>query len=134
VTVARLRTVAMSEWRHILKFCIVGGMGYIVNLAVFYALMHWGAMHYLAASTVSYFVAWAFNFFLNRQWTFQKHNDAVAPQAAKYFVASALGWCVNEIVLVALVHGGVAHLLAQAIGIAASTPVTFLVTRGWAFR
>ncbi len=134
MTAARLRTVALGEWRHIIKFCIVGGMGYIVNLAVFYVLEHWGGLHYLVASTISYFGAWVLNFVLNRQWTFQKHKDAIAPQAAKYFIASALGWCVNEIVLVAFVHGGVGHVLAQAIGIAASTPVTFLITRGWAFR
>ncbi len=89
---------------------------------------------YLVASVVAFLVAWLNNFVLNRQWTFPKVGTSPVRQAAKYLIVSVIGLVVNLGILWALVHAGTDTLLAQAIAIAAVTPLTFVLTRSWAFR
>ena len=52
------------------KFCAVGAVGYLVNLAVYDALLHAG-LHYLVAATCSFLVAVTSNYTWNRLWTFR---------------------------------------------------------------
>ena len=82
----------------------------------------------------AFLVAWLNNFVLNRQWTFPKVGSSPILQAAKYLVVSLVGLLVNLCILWALVQMGTSTLAAQAIAIVAVTPLTFLLTRSWAFR
>jgi len=132
--IARIRHADRSAWIQLLKFCIVGASGYVVNLVVYYALIHGAGAHYLVASVVAFLVAWLNNFVLNRQWTFPRVGTSPVRQAAKYLIVSVIGLMVNLGILWALVHAGTDTLLAQAIAIAAVTPLTFVLTRSWAFR
>jgi len=132
--ISRIRHADRSAWIQLLKFCIVGASGYVVNLVVFYAMIHWVGAQYLVASVVAFLVAWLNNFVLNRQWTFPKVGASPVRQAAKYLVVSVIGLMVNLGILWALVHAGSDTLLAQAIAIFAVTPLTFVLTRSWAFR
>ena len=45
-----------GNWVQLAKFCVVGGIGYVVNLAVYTILIHQG-LHYLLAATCSFLVA-----------------------------------------------------------------------------
>ena len=45
---ASLRSV--RNWQQLGKFCAVGAVGYLINLAVYDALLHAG-LHYLLAAT-----------------------------------------------------------------------------------
>ena len=132
--ISRIRHADRSAWIQLLKFCIVGASGYVVNLVVYYALIHGAGAHYLVASVVAFLVAWLNNFVLNRQWTFPRVGTSPDRQAAKYLIVSVIGLMVNLGILWALVHAGTDTLLAQAIAIAAVTPLTFVLTRSWAFR
>ena len=132
--ISRIRHADRSAWIQLLKFCIVGASGYVVNLVVYYALIHGAGAQYLVASVVAFLVAWLNNFVLNRQWTFPKVGTSPVRQAAKYLIVSVIGLVVNLGILWALVHAGTDTLLAQAIAIAAVTPLTFVLTRSWAFR
>jgi dolichol-phosphate mannosyltransferase len=134
ISIARIRNADRTAWIQLLKFCIVGASGYVVNLIVYYTMIHGIGAQYLVASVVAFLVAWLNNFVLNRQWTFPKIGTSPVTQAAKYLVVSVIGLVVNLGILWALVHVGTDTLLAQAIAIAAVTPLTFVLTRSWAFR
>jgi putative flippase GtrA len=134
LSISRIRHAKRASWIQLLKFCIVGASGYVVNLVVFYALFSWGGVHYMVASVGAFLVAWLNNFVLNRQWTFPKGAKSPAIQALKYMLVSVIGLVINLVILWALVQMGSAEILAQAIAIAAVTPITFLLTRSWAFR
>jgi len=134
LSISRIRHAGRAAWLQLLKFCIVGASGYVVNLIVYYALIHWLGAQYLVASVIAFLVAWLNNFALNRQWTFPKVGSSPVKQAAKYMIVSVIGLVVNLGILWGLVNIGTDTLLAQAIAIAAVTPLTFLLTRSWAFR
>ena len=131
---SRIRHAGRPAWIQLLKFCIVGASGYVVNLIVFYVMIHGFGAQYLIASIIAFLVAWLNNFVLNRQWTFPKGAASPLLQATKYMVVSVIGLVVNLGILWAMVSMGTDTLLAQAIAIAAVTPITFVMTRSWAFR
>src|SRR5688500_20180650 len=57
------------NWYQLVKFCAVGGSGYVVNLCVFAACVELLSMHHLAAATCAFAVAGANNVGGNRHWT-----------------------------------------------------------------
>ena len=109
LSISRIRNAKRASWIQLLKFCIVGASGYVVNLVVFYALFSWGGVNYLVASVGAFLVAWLNNFVLNRQWTFPKGAKSPAVQAIKYMIVSVVGLAINLAILWAL---GLAAVLA----------------------
>ena len=59
------------NWVQLLKFCAVGGSGYVVNLCVFAVCVELLGLHHLVAATVAFVVAVTNNFWWNRHWTFE---------------------------------------------------------------
>ena len=59
-----------GNWVQLFKFGVVGGSGYLVNLAVFAALAAGLGLHYAVAAVGAFCVAVTNNFLLNRYWTF----------------------------------------------------------------
>ena len=130
---AALRT--RSNWVQLAKFCAVGGVGYVVNLAVYTALLHAG-LHYIVAAICSFVVAATSNYFLNRHWTFHDRRGHVGVQGLQFLLVSAASLGANLLVLHVLVKVGLDDhkTIAQAIAIVVVTPLNFLGNRLWSFR
>ena len=125
---------APHNWVQLAKFCAVGASGYVVNLAVYTALLKWAGLHYLAAAVVSFLVAVANNYWWNRHWTFVGSRGHFAYQGMRFAVVSVVALGANLVVLRVLVAFGVGKVLAQAIAIIAVTPLNFLGNKLWSFR
>jgi putative flippase GtrA len=124
-----------SNWLQLFRFATVGASGYVVNLAVFTLLVHAGAVDYKLAAVVAFVVALTNNFVWNRAWTFSASDGHAAFQAARFCVVSLAAFGFNLVVLFALVEWlEVAKVPAQAIAIAAATPLNFLGNKLWSFR
>lgn len=128
---AALRT--RSNWVQLGKFCAVGAVGYVVNLAVYTALLHAG-LHYLLAATCSFLVAVTGNYLLNRAWTFRDRRAGVAAQGLRFFAVSVASLGANLLVLHVLITLGAGKLVGQAIAIVLVTPLNFVGNRLWSFR
>jgi putative flippase GtrA len=116
----------------VLRFCVVGASGYVVNLAVYAALLGVG-LHYLGAAAISFFVAALSNYVWNRAWTFQAHGAPLLGQGARALIVSALSLGANQFFLVVVVAAGAGHLAAQAVAIVLATPFSFVTNKLWAF-
>jgi dolichol-phosphate mannosyltransferase len=123
-----------SNWEQLAKFCIVGASGYLVNLAVYAALLNGAGVHYLPAAVGSFLVAVANNYTWNRLWTFRGARAGVAYQGARFLVVSTLALGANLIVLYVLVKADLGALPAQAIAIVLVTPLNFVGNKLWSFR
>jgi putative flippase GtrA len=68
----RLGTAARSpaSWWQLLKFGLVGGSGYVINLAVLEALLASTSLGDLSAQAIAVAVAMPFNFLGNKLWAF----------------------------------------------------------------
>jgi dolichol-phosphate mannosyltransferase len=122
------------NWYQLVKFCVVGGSGYVVNLCVFAACVNLFSMHHLTAATCAFVVAVANNFWWNRHWTFGAGDGHAGFQAARFFAVSVLAFLFAAAILELLVSAaGVPELTAQAISIVAATPLNFLGNKMWSF-
>lgn len=128
--------------RQFVKFCLVGGSGVFVNLAVFNAtLLTWqlvtGHMGYTAsyvANGLGFVVSVMTNYGLNRRWTFRS-TGSVPAELSKFVLVSLVAYAVNlGIFTVAHTVFDLRGNLSQLIAIACVMPVNFLANKLWSFR
>jgi putative flippase GtrA len=123
-----------ANWVQLLKFGLVGGSGYLINLAVFAVLAGSLDVHHVAAAIGAFAVAVTNNFLWNRHWTFGPGDGPAHFQAARFFAVSLASLALNIAVLqVLLSTGATGELTAQAIAVAAAMPFNFVGNRLWTF-
>jgi putative flippase GtrA len=120
------------NWVQLAKFCVVGGSGYVVNLAVYAALLGLGAH---VAAAISFVISAANNYWWNRHWTFRGQRGHFALQGMRFFVVSIAALLVNQLwLLVFLDLVGLGKIVSQAIAIILVTPLNFIGNKLWSFR
>jgi dolichol-phosphate mannosyltransferase len=123
------------NWLQLGRFAAVGATGYAVNLIVFAICVHALKIDYKLAAVVAFVVSVANNFWWNRHWTFSAKAQHPIEQGAKFFAVSLVTFGFTYVVLVSLVDGaGMGKLVAQAMAIAAGTPLSFIGQKLWSFR
>jgi putative flippase GtrA len=123
-----------ENWVELLKFSVVGASGYLVNLAVYVALLKGAGLHYLPAAVCSFAVAVTNNYFWNRHWTFRDHRGHLYYQGLRFLVVSLFALGLNLGLLKGLVELGAGKIVAQAIAIVLVTPFSFGANKLWSFR
>jgi putative flippase GtrA len=124
-----------ANWLQLIRFSLVGASGYAVNLAIFALCVHVLAIDYRVAYGAAWLVAVVNNFVLNRHWTFDARAGQIHFQAIRFFIVSLVAAGFGLLILMLLVEaGGLAKVPAQAIAVAASTPLNFLGNKLWSFR
>lgn len=129
-----IRRARRADWQQLIRFCVVGASGYLVNLVVFSVMVHVLDLHYVVAAIGAFCVAWTSNFVFNKFWTFQQHGLSAVQQGARYLAVSLVALGINLVLLELLVRAGMPEVPSQAIAIAAVMPVNFLLNRRWSFR
>lgn len=123
-----------ANWVQLLKFGVVGGSGYLINLAVFAVLTGNLGVHHAIAAVGAFCVAVTSNFLWNRYWTFGPGEGPASFQAVRFLVVSVASLAINLAALEALVAGaGMGDLPAQAIAVAIAMPFNFLGNKLWTF-
>jgi len=123
-----------ANWFQLAKFCAVGATGYIVNLAVYTALVQGADMHYIFAAVCSFLVAVTNNYIWNRVWTFRHQRGHIAHQGLRFLAVSTVALGANLVFLAILVALGVPKIPAQAVAIVLVTPWNFVANKLWSFR
>jgi dolichol-phosphate mannosyltransferase len=122
------------NWFQLGKFVAVGGSGYVVNLIVFSIVSGVFDMHHLIAATAAFVVAVFNNFWWNRHWTFGAGDGHAGFQAARFFTVSTVAFFFALAILELLVRNtGLPEVVAQAISLAAATPLNFIGNKMWSF-
>jgi putative flippase GtrA len=122
-----------ANWLQLAKFCLVGASGYVINLAIFSALVY-ADVYYLLAAVCSFLVAVTNNYTWNRLWTFRHRRGSLVFQGLRFLVVSAVALAANLAFLATLVTLGVPKVPAQAAAIALVTPWNFVANKLWSFR
>jgi dolichol-phosphate mannosyltransferase len=123
-----------ANWLQLVKFGLVGGSGYVINLAVFDLLAESAGVHHLIAAVGAFCVAITNNFLLNRHWTFRAGDGHAGFQAMRFFAVSVVALAINLFALEALIsQTSLSDLTAQAIAVAIAMPFNFLGNKLWTF-
>jgi dolichol-phosphate mannosyltransferase len=124
-----------ANWLQLVRFGLVGGVGFVVNLAVYSLFVHPIGVDYHVAAVAAWLAAVLNNFVLNRHWTFDARDGQFHFQALRFLVVSVVAFGVSLLLLTVLVEdAGMAKIPAQALAVAASTPLNFLGNKLWSFR
>lgn len=128
----------------VVRFGVVGGMGFIVDVAVFNVLrahtpFGW-AWWPVAAKAISTVLAIAVNWIGNRSWTFREHRRAdTGREAVEFLVASLIGGGVSLLCLVVsrdvlgLTSALDDNVSANVVGLLLGSAVRFCAYRWWVF-
>ncbi len=138
-TVGRLRGLPGQ----LLRFTAVGGVGFVVDVAVFNLLLSHplpSAAWPMIAKGVSTALAIAVNWIGNRLWTFRdRRRTDTAREAAEFLVASLVGSAASLLCL-AVSHYALGftsavadNVSANVVGLAVGSAVRFAAYRWWVF-
>ena len=122
------------NWEQLIKFCVVGASGYVVNLLVYTLLLDGADLHYAVAATGSFLVAVTNNYTWNRLWTFRHQRGHIGYQGLRFLIVSVTVYAANLLLLSALVAIGLGEIVSQAIAVVLVTPLNFLGNKLWSFR
>ena len=123
-----------ASWVELAKFALVGGSGYLINLAVFALLGGDLGVQHTPAAIASFACAVTSNYLLNRRWTFATSRGPDRFEAARFFAVSIASLGLSLGLLEMLLRGRVVgELPAQAIAVAAAMPFNFLGNKLWTF-
>jgi dolichol-phosphate mannosyltransferase len=123
-----------DNWLQLFRFALVGGSGYVVNLAVFALLSGAFDVHHIAAAVGAFCVAVVNNFWWNRHWTFDARDGHAGFQGVRFFTVSVIGLGVNLVLLELFVTTvDLPELPAQALAVALTLPVNFIGNKLWTF-
>ena len=125
---------ARHNWVQLVKFCTVGGSGYIINLSVYALALDLLGYDYYVAATISFVVSASSNYLFNRAWTFRDQRGHFGHQGLRFFVVSTMAWAANIGFLSLLIAFGLGEIVAQAVAIVCVTPVNFIGNKLWSFR
>ncbi len=124
-----------ANWLQLVRFGLVGGVGFIVNVAVYALFVHSVGVDYHVANVVAWLVAVINNFLLNRHWTFDASGGKARSQAIRFLLVSLVAEGFSLLLLTVFVEvAAVAKVPAQAMAVAASMPLNFLGNKLWSFR
>jgi len=124
-----------ANWLQLVRFGLVGGIGFAVNLAVYAFCVHLLGLDYHVAAVAAWLVAVMNNFILNRHWTFDASDGRVHFQAMRFLAVSLVAFGFSLLLLTLFVEvAGIAKVPAQALAVAASMPLNFLGNKLWSFR
>jgi dolichol-phosphate mannosyltransferase len=124
-----------ANWLQLVRFGLVGGLGFIVNIAVYALLVHGAGVEYRVASVAAWIVAVANNFVWNRHWTFDARAGRAHFQALRFLLVSLAAEALSLLLLTIFVESaGLAKVAAQALAVSAATPLSFLGNKLWSFR
>jgi putative flippase GtrA len=123
----------------ILKFCVIGGLGTVIDLGGA-ALLH-SKYHAepLAAKAISVTLATIFTYLGSRFWTFkERENQSVRREAVLFFVLNVVGLLIAEAVIGLVTYimglrGPLEYNAASFIGTGLGTIFRFWAYRKWVF-
>lgn len=109
-----------ERFLEVMRFCFVGGLSFLVDYSLLFALTEYFGVYYLYSSAISFGVSVIFNYFLCVKYVFKGAGRQTTRQAVIFFVTGAMGLGLNQIcmwffVAIANFHYMLAKIFATAI-------------------
>lgn len=129
---------ASGETSRLLKFCLVGASGVVVNLGLLWTLTEFVGLFYLVSAAIGIEVSILSNFALNELWTFRDRTRSaggVLKRAGKFNLICVGGIMINIVILGAMTELlGVYYMISALFGIAAATLWNYVMSATWAWK
>lgn len=124
----------------VFKFVLIGGVGFLVDGGLLSLLTTWQLMNVYAARGISFPLATAVTWYLNRSFTFRmnKVRNASKKEYLQYFIVQIGGGLLNLSVFVTLLHYyswmDKLPILPLAVGAIFGMIFNYIFSKSWVFR
>ena len=121
------------------KFILVGGIGALTNLAIFFIFADILKYHHIPVAILAFIISASQNYFLNHYWTFAnitKNKNADLSGLIRFIFVALIGLAINILILLLVISVFNPHykVVAQAVGIAAGAIFNFAGSKYWIFE
>ena len=125
-----------AETARFSRFCVIGGVGFLIDAAVLTALIFSVNLDPLLARLISILVAVTACWALHRLWTFQSRDKRRLREWSRFVLVNSVGASVNYLVYAAIlvITPVDSPLFALAIGSIAALAFNYLGARFFAFE
>lgn len=86
-----------DQFKEIIRFCIVGGISFLVDYGLLYICTEFVGLYYLASSAVSFTISVIFNYWLCVAYVFKGIKKQSRKQATLFIGSSIVGLGLNQI-------------------------------------
>jgi len=124
--------------RRLLKFALVGGIGFIADAATFALCFYLLEVPLISSRLISFVVAATVTWFGNRTFTFASQDSALAKQWLKFMGSACISAIPNflsfKAVLLTLGESGVIPMVALVVGVLVGMVSNYLLSSFWVFK
>ena len=116
------------------RFGIVGVSAAVVNFAVVVAIVEWFGWNPLLANIVAFAIAYQVSFFGHNYWTFGRQTATSIPWL-KFLLVALASFALSESLFFVFLHFvGLYYPIALILVLIMVPPITFVLSKFWAFR
>jgi putative flippase GtrA len=125
----------MALLKQLLKFIIVGSFAALVHMLALYAIVTELTITPLIANIMAFFVAFNISFFGHHYWTFSGMRAPPRFSVGRFFIVSLSMMGLNECLFYIFYQVfQIYYLVAIFLVLIIIPPLTFVLSRQWAFR
>ena len=134
--ISHLGFKASKDWvSQLVKYLFVGVAATIIDFVFLYALTEWLGFWYLLSATISFILAAAANYVLNKIWTFQNKDKKIARQFMIFIGVAIVGLAINNSILyVGVEYFGLWYMFSKVLATVASLIWNFIGHKYITFR
>lgn len=92
-----------TKYQQILRYLMVGGAAFSVDLISIYTLTEFGNIHYLVSAAIAFILATGINYLLCISMVFKRGRHSTSSEILMIFTVSGIGLLLNELILFFLV-------------------------------
>jgi putative flippase GtrA len=130
----RISRVQSEQVVRIVRFLLVGGLTFVVYYALLYILHTGAGMRYPLAIAISYSLAVALHFLINRRFTFAVRLGRTSQQLRRYGLTALINYCMQILIVRALFETiGFGFYWTATIAVATTTVTGFMLMDKWVF-
>jgi putative flippase GtrA len=123
-----------AQAERMIRFLLVGVLTFVIYYAVLYFLHTGSGMRYPLAIAISYSLAVAFHFLINRSFTFRVPPGGVPQQLRRYGLAAGVNYFAQVLIVRVLFERiGFGFYWSATIAIATTTLTGFVLLDKWVF-
>jgi dolichol-phosphate mannosyltransferase len=132
------RQLHRDDSKTFLRFCLVGALGFLVNMGLLWMLTEHGGLFYVLSAVLSIEASILFNFSLNDVWTFKNRRrlrSNIVVRVLKYNVVCLMGAAFNLGILALMTEVfGVHYLVSNFVGMLVAVIWNYGGSIKWAWQ
>ncbi len=118
----------------IVRFCLVGGVSFLMDYGLLYALTEFAGVYYLYSSAISFSITVVFNYWLCVIYVFKGVGKQSARQAIIFFGTGVVGLGLNQLCMWFFVAVAGLHYMLAKIGATIIVTIWNYITKRKAVR